>query len=207
MKKNESIIQTLINTHYIIHFFIIIGVLYLPYYIESNQFNFSNILFEKLNFKKYELSYVIGSFFLFFGSINLYQKVKGNHLFNNQNNISDLYKLNWEDFEILISVLFAKYGCKIKRRGGANPDGGVDLEAYKNNYKAIIQCKLWKKNKVGVSVVREMYGVGMHEKANEVYIITCGYFTKEAKEFAKDKSIHLINGYKILELIEKIKNS
>jgi len=91
--------------------------------------------------------------------------------------------------------------------GGARADGGIDLIAYKKQFKYIIQCKQWKSTTVGVKVVREMLGVSVHERAQGVYIFTCGNFTKDAKEFAKDKPVYLVNGYQICKLIEKIKNN
>ena len=83
-------------------------------------------------------------------------------------------------------------------------DGGIDLIAFSDNPimsgKYIVQCKDWT-DPVGVSVVRELYGVVHSEDANKGILITTSLFTQEAKKFAEGKRILLIdhNNLKILE--------
>jgi len=65
----------------------------------------------------------------------------------------------------------------------------------------LVQCKQWKKQKVDVRVVREMYGVMTAEHATGVIIITSGLFTQEARTFAENKPIDLVEGHQLADLI------
>jgi len=55
-----------------------------------------------------------------------------------------------------------------------------------------VQCKQWRSMKIGVKVVREMYGLLTSKSAHGAIIITSGMFTQEAKSFATDKPIDLV---------------
>jgi restriction system protein len=57
---------------------------------------------------------------------------------------------------------------------------------------------------VGVTTVRELYGVTMAEKAEVGILATSGVFTAEAKEWAKDKTIDLIDAERLCRLIGHI---
>jgi len=51
----------------------------------------------------------------------------------------------------------------------------------------LIECKRYDpKNKVGVSIVRELYGVKNHEKATKGILATTSYLSDEAQEFIDD---------------------
>ncbi len=49
-------------------------------------------------------------------------------------------------------------------------DGGIDLVLRKEGQLTIVQCKLWKTQRVDVKVVREMFGLLAHHQASEVKI-------------------------------------
>ncbi|SAL76757.1 Restriction endonuclease [Caballeronia peredens] len=128
----------------------------------------------------------------------------GKKIFANHLSTQNLYNMHWAVFEKLVREVFVRLGYRVVARGGARADGGVDLEAYRDRKKTIIQCKHWKRNVVGVSVVREMHSVMMVEKAEAVFIITCFQFSKDAKNWARGNNIHLIHGRLLLEWMKKI---
>ena len=49
---------------------------------------------------------------------------------------------------------------------GGGADGGVDLVLSKTGERILVQCKNWKSSKVGVSTVRELFGVVTAEGAS-----------------------------------------
>ena len=67
--------------------------------------------------------------------------------------------MSWQEFEILVGEAFRLQGYRVAETGGAGADGGVDLVLSKGGEKFLVQCKQWKAYKVGVDVVRELYGV------------------------------------------------
>ncbi len=117
----------------------------------------------------------------------------------------DIDKLNGIEFEDLVEKLISKMGF-ITERTKRSFDGGIDIVAINEqplfNGKYIIQCKRYSKS-IGEPVLRDLYGVVNSEHANKGIVITNSYFTKTAKEFAKNKPIELIDGKKLTEMLDK----
>lgn len=206
--KQKSIIETLISIPWWIHLFLIAGILLSPSFINEYIYNNPNQILYVINKKIMpEFTWIISGFLFLFMLIQFLSRYKKRKLFFNEYDIEQLKRISWQDFELLVTETFKRDGYKVKEAGGAQADGGIDLEAYRGGQKIIVQCKHWKKTSVGVNIVREMFGVGIHEQASVVYIVTCGYFTKDAKEFAKGKAMRLVNGYQLLHWIDNIKNN
>ena len=206
--KQKSIIETLISIPWWIHLFLIAGILLSPSFINEYIYNNPNQILYVINKKIMpEFTWIISGFLFLFMLIQFLSRYKKRKLFFNEYDIEQLKRISWQDFELLVTETFKRDGYKVKEAGGAQADGGIDLEAYRGGQKIIVQCKHWRKTSVGVNIVREMFGVGIHEQASVVYIVTCGYFTKDAKEFAKGKAIRLVNGYQLLHWIDNIKNN
>lgn len=112
-----------------------------------------------------------------------------------------LGEISWQDFEVLTSEVFRRKGYRVVQRGGSGPDGGVDLELWDGRDKYLVQCKQWKATRVGVSTVRELYGVMAAEGAVGGYVVAAGEFTADAKRFAEGQSIELVSANLMLRLI------
>ena len=206
--KQKSIIETLISIPWWVHLFLMVGILLSPSFINEYIYNNPNQILYVINKKIMpEFTWIISGFLFLFMLIQFLSRYKKRKLFFNEYDIEQLKRISWQDFELLVTETFKRDGYKVKEAGGAQADGGIDLEAYRGGQKIIVQCKHWKKTSVGVNIVREMFGVGIHEQASVVYIVTCGYFTKDAKEFAKGKAMRLVNGYQLLHWIDNIKNN
>lgn len=67
--------------------------------------------------------------------------------------------MTWREFEWLVGEGFRLRGYRVVESGGGGPDGGVDLVLTQGGEKFLVQCKQWRAFKVGVDVVRELYGV------------------------------------------------
>jgi restriction system protein len=110
--------------------------------------------------------------------------------------------MTWREFEMLVSEAFRLQGYRVLENGGDGPDGGVDLVLTKGNEKYLVQCKQWKAFKVGVDVVRELYGVMAAGGAAGGFVVTSGTFTADAKEFADGRNVTLADGPRLLGLIK-----
>jgi restriction system protein len=109
--------------------------------------------------------------------------------------------MSWRDFERLVGEGFRQRGFAVTGSGGRGPDGGVDLPLTKDGERFLVQCKHWRKEQVGVAVVRELNGVVAAERAAGGFVVTGGRFTAEAQEFARNTAIKLIDGAALEELI------
>ena len=74
------------------------------------------------------------------------------------NIVEHLRTIDWFQFEKVVELIYKKLGYSVTRRGGANPDGGIDLVIEKDGQRKAVQCKQWKTWNVGVKTVREFLG-------------------------------------------------
>jgi restriction system protein len=112
-----------------------------------------------------------------------------------------LQAMSWDDFELLVGEAFRRQGYRVRELGGDGPDGGVDLVAARDEQHYLVQCKHWKSRQVGVRTVRELYGVMTAQQAAGAFVVTSGVFTREARAFAYDKNVLLIDGAQLLRLL------
>ena len=149
-----------------------------------------------------DTKYIIASLITFLLILFIFFRKKGNNIsLKKAKSKNYIDSLSWQDFEVLIAKYYKKQGYKATIAGGGGADNGIDVLLEKKRDKKIVQCKHWKKNAVGVVIIREMYGLMVSESASEVIIVTSGRFTKDAYKFAKGKPIKLINGQKLSELL------
>lgn len=102
--------------------------------------------------------------------------------------------MNWAEFERLIGEMFRERGYRVVETGGGGADGGVDLVLSKGGETFLVQCKQWRALKVGVSVVRELYGVMAARGAAGGFVVTSGVFTDDARAFADGRNVTLMDG-------------
>ncbi len=121
-----------------------------------------------------------------------------------QSEVRPTSTMSWDQFELLVGEAFRQQGYRVLHGGDAGPDGGVDVHLKKDGHQYLVQCKHWKTRRVGVAVVRELFGVMVDQGAKGAFIVTSGDFTNEAHQFARDKSIGLINGAKLDKILRKV---
>ncbi|MBW2940565.1 restriction endonuclease [Zhongshania aquimaris] len=111
--------------------------------------------------------------------------------------------LSWQQFEQLVGAIFREQGYQVEERGTQGADGGVDLVLRKGGEKYLVQCKHWRSIKVGVPVVRELYGAIAAEGAVGGFVATTGQFTADAKRFVEGRNIRLIDGQQLSKQMNK----
>ena len=114
-----------------------------------------------------------------------------------------LRALEWKSFEQTCAAYFETLGfrCKV---AGEGADGGVDIQLFPDEGSTpaiIVQCKAWNVRQVGVKPIRELFGVMAADGVSEGVFVTTGTYTSDAKEFARDKNMHLIDGADFLQKI------
>ena len=118
---------------------------------------------------------------------------------------SSLDGMTWQEFELLVGEAFRQKGFKVRELGGAGPDGGVDLVLTKGGENFLVQCKQWKAFKVGVDVVRQLYGVMAAKGATGGFVVTSGKFTADALEFAGGRNVTLVDGGQLFAMLQAAK--
>ncbi len=118
--------------------------------------------------------------------------------------LDSVARLGWREFELLVGEAFRREGHAVEETGLGGADGGIDLILRRGGKRILVQCKHWRRERVPVNVVREMYGLLAHHQADAVRIAALGGFTRDAARFASGKPIDLIDGRALLEMIRKV---
>ena len=117
--------------------------------------------------------------------------------------------MSWREFEMLVGEAFRLQGYQVVETGGGGPDGGIDLvltrPSKSGSEKFLVQCKQWRAFKVGVDVIRELYGVMAAKGATGGFVVTSGHFTEGAISFASGRNVTLVDGPKLYGLLRQAK--
>lgn len=123
---------------------------------------------------------------------------------------TNLAAMDWKDFEHLVRQVFEAEFSSVNgevRVTQASRDGGVDAVIFDpdpiRGGKIIVQAKRYT-NVVDVSSVRDLYGTVQHEGATKGILVTTSQFGPDARKFAQDKPITLIDGGNLLFLLQKM---
>ena len=108
--------------------------------------------------------------------------------------IREIDRMSGYSFEEYLMVLFKELGYKpqITKKSG---DFGADV-VLKGRNKIVIQAKRYGfKNRVSLDAIREIYAAKAFYQADEAWVITNSFFTKQALELAKACEVKLLNRY------------
>ncbi len=122
-------------------------------------------------------------------------------------NADALEGISWREFELLVGEAYRQQGYRVTELGGNGADGGVDLVLLKGGKKFFVQCKQWKAYKVGVTTVRELYGVMAAKGAAGGFVVTSGRFTHDAQAFAQGRNIQLVDGPQLFAMMRRARQA
>lgn len=118
-----------------------------------------------------------------------------------------LQGMSWREFEVLVGEGFRLQGYQVVENFEPGPDDGIDLMLRKDGEKYLVQCKQWRAFKVGVPVVRELYGAMAAKGAAGGFVVTSGRFTPEAEAFASGRNLRLLDGPQLHRLLKQARGS
>ncbi|WP_254808466.1 restriction endonuclease [Natronosalvus amylolyticus] len=118
----------------------------------------------------------------------------------------NLENIQWREFEELIAVLWEKFGYKT-RITPPGRDGGIDVIAERSvpyQERILIQVKNYSiDNKIGVKFVREYSSLLHRPNVDGVVIVTTGFFTKQARDEAREIGVKLVDRSEIERFIDE----
>ncbi len=101
-------------------------------------------------------------------------------------------------FEAELARLFHQAGYRVQLTPPSG-DKGVDILLQRDGRTTIVQCKATAKP-VGPAVAREVYGTLVSTGADEAILATIGGLSTGAREFLRDKPVHVMTLSEILAL-------
>lgn len=118
----------------------------------------------------------------------------------NPTSVQDIYTqfmlLSPTAFEHLVKDWLRFKGYKNARVIGGSNDGGIDIEAFQNNNKVVVQCKRYK-DRIGPSIARE-FAAAIHDKrASKGILVVTSDFTRETQRYCQDHGIEMFNGIQL----------
>ncbi|WP_371388603.1 restriction endonuclease [Bacillus pseudomycoides] len=120
-----------------------------------------------------------------------------------KSDIQFIDKMDGFQFEVYLKALFRELGYRpeVTKR---SCDYGVDV-ILKGRNRIVIQAKRYGiKNRVGIRAVQEVYAGKAYYKADEAWIVTNSFYTKQAEELAKACQVKLIDRFELQNLINKV---
>lgn len=147
------------------------------------------------------LGIAFAAIFVLGAGISFIAASRKRRLLDHQTGLDSIRALSWREFEELVAEAYRRDGYRVLENEQPGPDGGVDIRLRKDGELQLVQCKNWRSRRVGVRVVREVYGVLAAEQARQAVIVCSGDFTADARQFAAGKPIRLVNGEALLALV------
>lgn len=136
--------------------------------------------------------------------VSFFRRRRRRRLLESQTGVDSLRSMDWQTFERLVGEAFRRQGYAVDETGQGGADGGIDLTLRKDGLTTLVQCKQWRSQRVGVTVVREMFGILVDQGAAAVKIVALGDYTPEAAAFARGKRIELVDGHTLLATVMRI---
>jgi len=113
--------------------------------------------------------------------------------------LSDLRDLSWEEFREYVMGLFQKLGYS-PEGNGAMDNEHADLRLKRDARTSLVCCKKYYVRKIPHSMVLEFFETMLKSPSLEKgYFITTGSFSQEARKFASDKPLVLIDGESLMD--------
>lgn len=127
-----------------------------------------------------------------------------------QRDLSDLQRMTGLQFEQFVAELLEARGFEVEPKGGAKPDGGIDMLARQGGRTYVVQCKQWRQW-IGRPLIQQLLGVvtgGTNFDGG--MFVTTGLFSPEARELERSLKgrwprVRLVDGKELWAAIEELR--
>ncbi|MSQ55291.1 MAG: restriction endonuclease [Betaproteobacteria bacterium] len=105
--------------------------------------------------------------------------------------------MGWEEFSKAIETGFRREGYTVSPFG----DAQADFELVLGARTTLVACKRWKAARTGIEPLRELDAARRTREAHECIWVTAGELTEQARAFAAQKGIRLLEGAELAKLL------
>jgi restriction system protein len=110
--------------------------------------------------------------------------------------VATLNAMSWRDFSALMEQAFQRDGFVVTRTTGA-----ADLMLVKAGRTTLVSCKRWKAASHGLEPLRELKDLRRAQEAREAIYVCVGNLTDNARQFALDNKVTLMQGTELTQLL------
>ncbi len=116
-------------------------------------------------------------------------------------NMSQIDELTGIEFENLLKQIFEKQGYVVVLTKKSH-DYGADLILKRKGCVAVVQAKCYSKN-IGIKAIQEIIAAKKHYMADEMFVASNRYFSKDAVVLASEHDVRLIDRDVIMKLVRE----
>lgn len=110
--------------------------------------------------------------------------------------IAALNAMSWRDFSARMEQAFQRDGYVVTRGSGA-----VDLVLVKDGRTTLVSCKRWKAANHGLEPLRDLKDARRAQEAREAIYVCIGNLSDNARQFALDNKVTLMQGTELAQLL------
>ena len=105
-------------------------------------------------------------------------------------------ELPWDGFRAALEGAYQRGGYTVTRM-----DGVADLRLAQGGVVTLVACKRWKAMRTGIEPLRELHTAGRSREAAECIFVAAGELTANARAFAAEKGIRVLEGAELAKLL------
>ncbi|OUB89730.1 restriction endonuclease [Bacillus wiedmannii] len=105
------------------------------------------------------------------------------------------------EFEYFVADVFRTLGYKVQVTSGSN-DGGKDIILHKGNEMKFVEVKRYTKSSIGRPFIQKLHSAIVDADAVGGYFVTLSHFNKNARQYAANKNIELIDGDSLINMMK-----
>ncbi len=113
--------------------------------------------------------------------------------------ITEIDKLNGEDFEKYLEILFRKQGYSVTRTPYQG-DYGADLIVQKAGVQTVVQAKRYNRT-VGIKAIQEAVAAKEYYQCAKAMVVSNNYYSQQAKKLATANHVELWDRDKLVTLL------
>jgi restriction system protein len=105
--------------------------------------------------------------------------------------------MSWRDFSDLVEEAFRRDGYEVARLSAPQ----ADLAITRAGRTALVCCRRWKAASTGIEPLRDLHSAMEGREAHESIFMTTGDITDNARRFANERKIRLLQGPELVQLL------
>ncbi|WP_440604124.1 restriction endonuclease [Bacillus sp. GB_SG_008] len=111
-----------------------------------------------------------------------------------------LEEIDPREFEYVVADMFRSFGYAAQVTSGSN-DGGKDIILHKGTEMKFVEVKRYTKSTIGRPMIQKLHSAIMDAEAVGGYFVTLSNFNKNARKYAENKNIELIDGDSLIKMM------
>jgi restriction system protein len=135
--------------------------------------------------------------FLVIGAIGAWKQLRRPSAGQVAKTLEAVGRMSWGDFSNTMEDAFRRDGYAVTRVDKPQ----FDFELTKAGRTALVSCKRWKVTRTGIEPLRHLYAAQQSRGADECIYVAAGELTDNAREFAAQKKIQLLQGGELARLL------